>query len=462
MRFLFTTLQFKESDFYGRVGRELERRGHEVAHVTYSRQAKRALSRACDDVYCLPEMIAARSGRGLDPGLEAARIVREYETPTLRDIYRTDPGAAGLDERAATVRTIAHLEALEDVFDDVRPDVVLPEVGCETMRLAANLIALERGIPTFLLFYTIFDDRPLRVCVDRADGLLVDAERLAPLQPEQRRHVEEFIDEFIARDQPIRRNTSSSLAPGKGAVFARHLLVRAFRDHDNDYLRPGRWLRERLAARVRRSAAHALFEPIPTDPFVYFPLQVSYDYKIQRMTPHLYDQAAIVGQVARALPQGYEVVIKQHPVSIGRDPLEALRALKAEPNVRLVDPQTSSHELIRKSQGVATISSTVGLEALLHFKPVLTIGRPFYSGADVTLDVGSTAELREAVPRLLDFRPDHDRVLSYLQAAMDACRPGLPVLGASSDENAIALAGSLEQALAEQASAPARSSLTPG
>ena len=126
--------------------------------------------------------------------------------------------------------------------------------------------------------------------------------------------------------------------------------------------------------------------------------------------------------------------------------------------MRLVDPGTSSHELIRRSQGVATISSTVGLEALLHFKPVLTIGHPFYSGAGVTLDVGSTAELREAVPELLDFRPDHDAVLSYLHAAMEACRPGMPVLGDDSDENAIVLAGSLEQALAER---PQRAAIAP-
>ena len=37
MRFLFTTIQFEESAFYGRVGRELAARGHECSHLAISR-----------------------------------------------------------------------------------------------------------------------------------------------------------------------------------------------------------------------------------------------------------------------------------------------------------------------------------------------------------------------------------------------------------------------------------------
>ena len=41
------------------------------------------------------------------------------------------------------------------------------------------------------------------------------------------------------------------------------------------------------------------------------------------------------------------------------------------------------------------ISSTVGLEALLYGKPVLTLGQPFYSGYGVTVDVDSFREIRD-------------------------------------------------------------------
>ncbi len=73
------------------------------------------------------------------------------------------------------------------------------------------------------------------------------------------------------------------------------------------------------------------------------------DYKIKKIIPHCYDQASIVEQVADALPVGYDLVLKEHPMSIGRNSVRLLRRLRKRPNVRLVDPFTSTHELIRGS-----------------------------------------------------------------------------------------------------------------
>jgi hypothetical protein len=186
---------------------------------------------------------------------------------------------------------------------------------------------------------------------------------------------------------------------------------------------------------------------------------VTDDYKILKVIPHCVDQASIVEQVADALPVGYDLVLKEHPMSVGRNSVALLRRLRTRMNVRLVPPTTSTHDLIRRSEAVAVISSTVGLEALLYEKPVLTLGQPFYSGYGVTLDVDSFRELRERVPDLLRFRPDPERVRRFLHAAMRQCYPGAPVLVDRSQENAIALAGSLEQrareALHAQAGAPA-------
>jgi hypothetical protein len=91
------------------------------------------------------------------------------------------------------------------------------------------------------------------------------------------------------------------------------------------------------------------------------------------------------------------------------------------------------------------ISSTVGLEALLYDKPVLTIGQPFYSGYGVTLDLKSFAEIRRGVPALLRFQPDPERIREFLFAAMQRCYPGRSVTVDRSDENATTLAASIEQ-----------------
>lgn len=440
MRFLFTTLQFQESEFYARVGSELQELGHEVAHVTFSRRSATALG-----ARCLADEIAAVDD-GTDWEGEGRRIVAEYDVPTLRDVYKTDWPVDAADEPAAVERTVRHFLALERIVGELRPDVVVPEVGSETMRTAAHLIALRREIPVLFLFYTLFP-RPLRLYRDTMHAPIVGADDLRELTPQEREYVETFIAEFTARDKPIRDYREARVNPGTLRDFARHVAVSARDDRDNEYLRPQRFVTNYVRERARGAAARRLYRPRrPQRPFVYFPLHVVDDYKILRIIPHTYDQASLIEQVAGALPHGYDVVLKEHPMSIGRNRLSLLRRLARIPNARIVDPYTSSHDLIREAEAVVVISSTVGLEALLHGRPVLTLGQPFYSGYGVTLDVDSFREIREAVPAVLSLRPDRERTLRFLGAAMRACRPGKPVLVDRSDANARELAVSLDAA----------------
>jgi capsular polysaccharide biosynthesis protein len=442
MRFLFTTLQTFESDFYGRVGAELVRRRHEVSHVTFSREAARLLREQGFEARALPDLVR-EVGAG-DVAAETRRIEETYDTLHLRDVYRADWAAVGLAEEAAARRTVEHFRALERAFDLVLPDVVVPEVGNETIRVAAHLIGMGRGIPVLFLLYTIFPD-PLRLSVDTLHAPIVPAEEVRELTPEEREQVEAFRREFTARAEPIRERRRHPVELRRARIYAGHVRRRLTEDRDNDYLRPGRLLWTNLTETARATAARPFYDRLaPGRPFVYFPLHVTDDYKITRIIPHAVDQASLVEQIADALPAGHDVALKEHPMSVGRNSIALLRRLRRRPNVRLLPPNANSHDLIRAAEAVAVISSTVGLEALLYDKPVLTLGRPFYSGYGITLDVDSFAEIREKVPELLRFRPDPERIRQFLGAAMRECLPGAPVLVDRSDENAVRLAGSIE------------------
>lgn len=445
-RILFTTLQFVESEFYGRVGAQLVARGHEVAHVTVSRRSAEQLRDAGFSTWCLPDLVAQQGA--LDIAGETARIEGRYDTPSLRDVYRTDPACRGKDEAFCIERTVRQCRALEEVFDAFAPDVVVPEVGSETMRTLAHLIGRDRGATVLYLFFTIFP-RPLRLYRDTYHAPIVAPEEVRPLAPDERAEVEAFIAEFTARGTPILAHRKATVTPAKLRDFARHVWVAATDERDNEYLRPHRFVKNVVVQRTRRIAARSLYDELdPRRPFVYFPLHVTDDFKVKRVIPHCVDQDSLIRQIAEALPQGHDVVLKEHPVSVGRNSLGYLRGLKEIENVRLVDPHTSSHELIQKARAVTVISSTVGLEALLYGRPVLTLGQPFYSGYGVTVDVDSFREIRDAVPALLRFEPDRERILQFLHAAMRACYPGKPGLVDPSDENAATLAGSLDQAIA--------------
>jgi capsule polysaccharide modification protein KpsS len=280
---------------------------------------------------------------------------------------------------------------------------------------------------------------------------IVGEDEIRELAPAERAEIRDFVREFTTRAEPIRKHRRPRVTAETLRDFARHVVVSA-RERDNEYLRPSRFVSNYARERARAIAARGLYrKPREGRPFAYFPLHVTDDYKIKRVIPHCVDQASIIEQVADALPQGYDLVLKEHPMSVGRNRLSLLRRLARIPNARLVDPHTSSHDLIDDASAVIVISSTVGLEALMYDKPVLTLGQPFYANAGVTMDLDSFAGIREAVPAVLTWRPDHERILAFLHAARARCHPGTPVLVDRSDANAERLAGSLDAAAHEAA-----------
>jgi hypothetical protein len=438
VRFLFVTVQGFESAFYGRVGAHLRADGHEVEHLTASRRAAARLRETGERARALQDVETA-----LAPD-EAARLETTYGP--LLDLARTDPAARALAPAEGGRRAARIVRAVERALDDAQPDVLVPEVGRETIRLAAHAVARERGIPTLFLLYTIFP-QPLRLSVDTLRGPIVPPETVRPLDPEERAAVAAFREAFVARDRPIRAHRSFAVTRVRLARLADELDRAVRGDSGNEYLHPAARLRGRLAAPLRALAARRLYTaPRPGRPYVYFPLHDVEDYKIAYLLPELADQAAVVERLAASLPPGYDLVLKEHPQSIGRNPLALLRRLAAPVNARLVPPRTSSHALIRDAAAVAVISSTTGLEALLHRKPVLTLGAPYYAGFGVTVDRDGLDGLEDALAETLAFEPDPERIDAFLHAAWRSCYDGAPVLVDDSDANAELLARSLDAA----------------
>jgi hypothetical protein len=450
MKLLFATLQHIETDFYRRVGAELRERGHEVFHLVYSRRGAAIAKRGSDGSWCLPDLLSEATPEGSWED-EERRILEQYPISSLRDVYKTDPPFRGLRPRLSEAelveRTLRHFLAVERLYDELGPDFVIPEVGSETMRTVCHLVGVDRGITTLFLMYTLFDD-PLRLYADTMHAPIVEQSEVRELSAAENEELDGFIHRFTERAKPIRDYRRVSVSTKRLRIIARHFAVKALWDRDNEYLTPIGWLIRDLREKVRARVLRFLYsERDPSRKFVYFPLHVTDDYKILRLIPHCVHQEAIIMQVAAALPHGYDVIIKEHPMSIGRNEVSMLRRLAKVPNIRLVPPHTSSHQLVQDAEAIAVISSTVGIEALMYDKPVLTLGQPFYSGYGVTVDVDSFREIPEKVPELLEFSPDPERIRRFLHAAMRHCYPGAPVLVDRSDENARRLADTLDRAV---------------
>jgi hypothetical protein len=437
MRFLLATIQSFESEFYGRVGQQLGARGHDVEHLTYSRRSARRLAE---------RGLSARSIAALlEPGADDTEIVSRYGSEALREAERVDRPSAHHGEAWARPRTIAYLRGLERLFEDVSPEVLVSEPGTELLRRVGHLVARARGVPTLWPSYTIFP-APLRLAVDMLQAPIVPESELRALTAQELEELEDFRAEFTSRAQPIRAHRRVLPTAARVRRAAEYVGARLGEDRDNEYLRPGRWAAEHTLGWARAAAAGRIYGTAPSRPFLYLPLHVADDYKLVGHFPEWADQGALVEYVAAALPGELDLVVKEHPLSHGRNTLGLLRRIVQTARVHLVHPRTSSHALVRAADAIVVLGSTVGLEALLYQKPVLTLGRPFYAGYGVTLDADTTDDLYGPLAELRTFRPELERTRRFLHAAWRSCYPGAPVLIDRSDENAAVVASSLDAA----------------
>lgn len=90
------------------------------------------------------------------------------------------------------------------------------------------------------------------------------------------------------------------------------------------------------------------------------------------------DQVATVREAANCLPLKSFLYVKEHTTGFGFRKSSFYREIKKIANVRLINPYEDTIDLIRHSQAVVTLGSTVGFEAFLMKKPVLSWGTPWY------------------------------------------------------------------------------------
>lgn len=93
---------------------------------------------------------------------------------------------------------------------------------------------------------------------------------------------------------------------------------------------------------------------------------------------HYCDDLSVIRNIAFNLPFGTMLYVKEHFVNFGRLSVDYYKELKKIPNVRLISFKENTKSLIFKSEGVITLTSTVGFEALMMNKLVYVFGNVFY------------------------------------------------------------------------------------
>jgi len=159
--------------------------------------------------------------------------------------------------------------------------------------------------------------------------------------------------------------------------------------------------------------------------FVYYPLQKEPEVTIMQSAPECLSQHATILSLARDLPAGVLLAIKENTSAIGRRTSSFYDQITALKNVVMLRPDTPSIEATKQAAATITIAGTASMEAAILGKPAITFSKHVKWGflphaRVVTSESELPSLLRWAVSGPFDSdeaREDGARFLAALKAS---------------------------------------------
>lgn len=132
---------------------------------------------------------------------------------------------------------------------------------------------------------------------------------------------------------------------------------------------------QRAFNKLRYHYTDPFHRSVPDTPFLYFPLHTLPESSTLTLSTEYFERD-LIRFVAKELPAGYTLAVKENPNMVGVRPFSYYDDLTELPNVELIDPNVPSKELLRRSEGVCGISGTALLEGTFLGTPAHAFGTP--------------------------------------------------------------------------------------
>lgn len=327
----------------------------------------------------------------------------------------------------------------EHDFDTIRPDAYFSEdVACLTSYIHWA-VAKDRGVRIVFINNARF---PKRITAygnpyqqwDLLDQIFPDTPP-GLLSEQDLADADRFIGAFRDRPRPpTGLQFRAKLRLGNRFDLDRLRMVRERwkQDPDNPTLRSPAYAmveRGKRLVRDRIATARGMFDrPVDGEKFVLFPLHLQPEATTLVLAPYYLDQLALVQDMAKSLPAGHWLYVKDHVICRGRWPLHFYEGIRKTPGVRLLSSAEDPYELSRRASAIAVITGTLGWEGILLDKPVITFGHVFYNRYPLVHRAGELpkgewpALFRKAI---FDYRGDPKLLRRFVACAWKSTFDGL-------------------------------------
>lgn len=414
------------------------------------------------------ELLEHAAQTTVDP-VRLARYEQEFGDPVLWDMVVADRrlylGKVAVREQDYAARfsheellaiTQTLLEQLEALFDRLKPDMVVGFICVTAAEYAAHLIARARGIPFLDLrptrlrnyFYAGEDVQEPSALLEalyqhyRVEGVPASIGSIADKIVSDVRAQHAMYEGVLPPPGKAESRTTDAASLKRDGLLSRVRRILAeeryyrsgpgrFDTHHQDRL-SAHWFNRvrrplRLRAMGRTLARHYVTADKLADMnYAFYPLHKEPEVTMLVYGRPFLNQIEVVRNLARSLPVGMKLLVKEHPGAIGYRAFGYYRKLLEIPNVVLASPTLTSREVLDHARLVTVIGGSIALEAAMIGRPVLVLGRvPFsFLPPSMLKAAGRPDDLAYEIRDLLrDFQPDEEAVRTYVSAVVASSVP---------------------------------------
>ena len=158
----------------------------------------------------------------------------------------------------------------------------------------------------------------------------------------------------------------------------------------------------------------------PNEKFILFTLNQEPERSTLIATPYYTNQIEVIRHIAKSLPPGYKLYVKEHFSQVLREwrKISYYKEILEIPNVRLYHPSANIEKLIQGSSLVISIGGTTPFQAAFYQKPSIIIADLGYAVLPSVVRLNSLEELPLIIRESLKLKvnsDDLDRYFSILE-----------------------------------------------
>ena len=154
----------------------------------------------------------------------------------------------------------------------------------------------------------------------------------------------------------------------------------------------------------------------PDQPYLFFGLHLGLESTVVLRSQPYTNQISLIEMLSRVLPYGYKLYVREHPHWPKRFSYSYLKKANAFPNVKLLSPKHSIHEILTHAKGILVYNSNTGIESLFYDKPVLSFSDNLYYGHHPAVSQCSDLfELGEHLAKLINTKVSRKDTIQYVR-----------------------------------------------